>query len=296
MHLIRHVLILLFCLATPAFADLKVVVSIKPIHSLVGAVMQNAGTPELLLDGTASPHDYALRPSDARRLQNADLVFWLGPELETFLTKPLKTLSAEKAHALLDTPDLVKLPLRDIEEAHDHAHAEHGEHDPHVWLSPANASILTRAIAKILSERDPAHATVYASNANKLMADLSLLDNELKQSLALLPKTSVVVFHDAYQYFEQAYGLTPATPLSMNPESPPGAKRLKALRQDLQCGKIKCIFSEPQFPTRLIETLTEGLSIKLETLDPLGANINPGPDHYPQMLRALAASWKRCTS
>ena len=209
-------------------ADAPVVVtSIKPIHSLVAAIMQGVGTPELIVGGAASPHTYSLKPSNARTLQNAKVIFWVGPGLEAFLQKPLESLGSDASIAELDdAPGLTKLKFReggafephddgDEAEAHDHDHAEaaghddhdhaHGEFDTHLWLDPVNAKAMAAEIITTLVAADPANALTYQANAKTLDDKLDALDNELAATVAPVKDKPFIVFHDAYQYFEHRY-------------------------------------------------------------------------------------------
>jgi zinc transport system substrate-binding protein len=304
-----------FALGTrPAMADAPTVVaSIKPIHALVANVMQGVGTPVLLVRGTASPHTYSLRPSDARALDDADVVFWVGDGVETFLEKPLSALSSGAEVVELGSLDgLTLLPMREggawaahehEEEAHGHEHEEHAdahEHeahetaDMHIWLDPANAEVMTDAIVDALSRTDPDNAATYARNAEGLKADLHQLDARLARKLAPVADRPFVVFHDAYHYFEHRYGLNGVGSITVSPERPPGAQRLQEIRDDLAEREAACVFAEPQFEPALVETVVEGTSARTGVLDPEGAALNEGPQHYFELLDGLADSLVEC--
>lgn len=290
--------------ARPA-AALEVVASIKPLHSLVAAVMAGTGAPALLLDGAASPHAYALRPSDAKALSAAQVVFLVGGGLETFLDKPLRSLGKGTAVVrMADLPGLTRLPPReggvweeDGKHGHGHAHA-HAHHkdavDSHMWLDPLNAKVFVRAAADTLAARDPANAAAYAANAERTVAALESLDAEIGMTLRPLRGIPYLVFHDAYQYFEHRYAMTPAGAVSIDPERQPGARRLQQLRQRIREGGAACIFREPQFSPKLVEMLVEGLTARQGVLDPLGAALPAGPDMYPALLRGLAQGLRDC--
>jgi zinc transport system substrate-binding protein len=285
-----------------AMAAPDVVVSIAPLHSLVAAVMAGSRPPHLLLRGGESPHTFSLRPSDARVLDDADILFWIGPPLERPLARILPNLGVPRTVAMLDTPGLIVLPNRapDTTGHHgesgsqqtDHAFEEAGI-DPHVWLSPANAAALTDEIARVLMQADPMQAALFHSNAMQLKQRLAALDRRLASELADVTG-SYAVFHDAYQYFERRYSLNPVAAVSTHPERTPGAAHLRALRATLADKKVHCLFSEPQFQPRLVAMLSEGLAIRHAVLDPLGAGVPPGPEAYFEMMHSIADTLVQC--
>ncbi|HEY0281636.1 MAG TPA: zinc ABC transporter substrate-binding protein [Rhizomicrobium sp.] len=281
--------------AMPAAAAPKVLATIKPVHSLTAAVMQGVGEPELLIGGALSEHSYALKPSDARKIERADAIFEIGPDLETYLTAPLAALGAGGRVVVLErAPGVRLLPARHgglWEDADEH---DHGPNDPHLWLDPRNAVAMTEAIAAKLIQLDPAHAAAYRANAAREIAALKALDRELAAKLAPVRDRPYLVFHDAYRYFEARYGLKPAGAVTVAPDRPVGPRRIKALRAVLLQGRVACIFREPQFPPKLIGALGEGTSVRIGVLDPLGADLKPGPALYPELLRALAQSLTEC--
>ena len=299
----------------PAHAQApKVVVSIKPIHSLVASVMHGVGEPTLLVRGGASPHSYTMKPSDAKALSAADLVVWVGPELESFLEKPLRA-NAPKA-TLLTLMDLKGLTLLETREggawdAHDHGkkrghghqdhdhkdhdHAdEHGELNTHIWLDPANARAIVEAAAEALAAGDPANAEAYRKNADRKLQELDALDAELKAALAPVKDKPFVVFHDAYQYFEARYGLSAVGSITVSPDRRPSAKRLSAIRAKIGGLGAACVFAEPQFEPTLVRTVVEGTKARTGVLDPEGSELPEGEALYPTLMRNLAASLRGC--
>jgi zinc transport system substrate-binding protein len=282
--------------AQVAAAAPTVLATIKPVHSLVAAVMAGVGTPELLIGGANSVHSYAMKPSDAGKIARAELIFEIGPDLETYLQAPLKNLSHGKTVALEYVPGVVRLPARHgglWEEDEDHDHG-HGPADPHLWLDPHNAAAMTRAIAAVLAGADLANARRYRDNAARVVADLDRLDGELAATLAPVRGRPYLVFHDAYQYFERRYDLHPAGAVTVAPDRAVGPSRLVALRRIIDARQARCLFREPQFPPRLIDTLKGRTAIREGVLDPLGADLAPGPALYGEVLRALAQSLAQC--
>ncbi len=325
--------------ATAVHASPNVVASIKPVHSLVAGVMKGVGEPSLLVEGAGSPHSYALKPSQARVLSKADLVFWMGHDLEAFLESAVENIASKAVSAeLFKAPGLIRLKTREEhhdhddhddhkheedhdhekehakEEKHDehnhdeHKHEEkheehaghddhkHGEFDMHVWLDPVNAMALVSVIRDQLSKIDPENAALYRKNAKGLSDKLKGLVTEVEGELASVKSKGYVVFHDAYQYFEQRFGTKFVGALTVTPEVMPGAERVKKIKKQITNAHVSCVFSEPQFQPKLIKVITEGTSVRSAELDPLGANLENGEGLYFKLIRNMAHSMKNCLS
>lgn len=275
----------------------RVVTSIAPIHALASAVMDGIGAPHLLLPPGANAHGYALRPSDARALANADFVFWIGANLERFLDKPLKGL-ARRARNVRLSIYADRLPVRKVGawEGHDeHGHNEQ-EMDPHVWLDPENAKRMATEIARQLSTADTRNSAVYKRNVAALVNSIDQAVRDVEQILAPVKLIPYVVFHDAYQYFEARFGMNAVGSIMINPERPPGAGRLSDVRRKIQKTGAACVFHEPQFKSKLVETVIRGGTAKSAPLDPVGAAIPTGPRAYQQLLLSLARQLRACLS
>ena len=298
----------LFTIFSSANADIKVVASIKPIHSLTSYLMDGVGKPDLIVDGYASPHGFAMKPSHAKMLQNADLIFWVGEDLENFLEKPLKSIAkkAEKIE-LMEINGLEKLKFRErnIFEGHDdHGHKEkkhddhghekhaHGEHDPHVWLDPLNAKVILSEMAEHLIEKDPSNASTYKTNLKKAHKALDNLTKKVKSELKKDFKS--IVFHDAYQYFEKRFNVNVLGAFTVNTDILPGAEQLAEIREIIEHEKVTCVFSEPQFNPNIIKAVAKDTNIKTGVIDPLGATLDPGKDLYFDLIRNMYASFKSC--
>lgn len=286
-------------LSSPVRAEAPAVLaSIKPVHSIVSAVMDGVGRPGLIVSGNASPHGYAMKPSDARAAEKAALVVWVGPGFETWLAKPLAR--RKESLALLSLPGLERLEAREggawekHDHDHGHGHAKDDETDPHAWLDPRNAALLAGAVAGRLAALDPANAPRYAANAEALKSRLAALDRELADKLRPLAGRPYVVFHDAQQYFEARYGLTPAGAITVDPERPPSAKRMAQLRDRLKAAGAACVFGEPGTPAATATVLADSAGARLARLDPEGLLVEPGPDSYMQQMRGLAAALAEC--
>ena len=300
----------LFGLPMASSAAPTVVVSILPIHSLVAGVMQGVGVPALLVPVGASPHTYAMKPSDARHLQDAQVVVWVGEHLENYLEKPLESLAGRaKIIEVSAISGLTLWPTRKggTFEAHHHAH-DHGhshakgkkgspppsEPDMHLWLDPDNAKLIVQHVAAQLSAADPENAQAYAENARKMEARLGALDNDIKARLATVQDRAYIVFHDAYQYFERHFGTRIAGSITVSPDQSPSAKRLTELRQRMRKTSTVCVFREPQFPAPIIDSLISGTGVRSGVLDPEGADLTPGPDAYFTLMDRIADSLVGC--
>lgn len=309
--------------AAAAAAAPRVMTDILPVQSIVAAVMQGVGEPGVILPPGADPHSYALRPSDAQGLSDADLVVWVGPDLTHWLAGPIASLAPRAVKLEIeDAPGITVLPVRadgpfepdehdhatghaDGEHAdgeHDHAgsdgHGEEQDHgegrDGHLWLDPANAAAAARDVAGSLAELDPENAATYAANAGRFGEEMQALAAEVKARVAPLTGRPFLVFHDAYQYFEHAFGLPAAGSVALQDGVEPGPARVAAIRERVSDGRIVCAFTEPEFSPKLMATITEGTGLRTGTLDHLGADIAPGPALYPALIRGLAADLAAC--
>lgn len=294
------------CLSLPAgaAAEPSVVVTIKPLHALVAQVMAGVGVPQLLVQGSASPHTYALKPSDARSLNHADIFFRTSEAVEPFTARIVKSLPRSvDVVTLQDAPGLTLLSRRtgSMFERHDHGHAAGHTHRPesidgHVWLDPDNAGVMVTRIEQALSEKDPPHAATFKANADALRQRLAALSAELDQALEPVAKAPYIVFHDAIQYLERRYRLNVVGSVTINPEVPASAKRLSELRGRIVSLGVVCVFAEPQFDGRLVANLIEGTRARTGTLDPEGGRLEPGPDLYFTLMRKLADDLRGCLS
>ena len=292
-----------------AASDLKVVVSIKPFHSLVSTVMQGVSEPALLLNGNNSPHTYSLRPSAAVKLQNADLVFWGGENLEGFLAKPIHSLAAgARVVSFEDTPGLILRPFRSVKEwqeldpesKNDQDHVKKRKinrlpgNDPHIWLDPLNAQKITQYLIQILSKFDPENSQTYHSNGKKTILRLSDLNIQLETKMSSVSSKPYIVFHDAYQYFEKRYQLNPIASVIVSSGPSTSVGRLIDIRKKIKIKKVLCIFTEPQFSPKLVQTVISGTAVKKGILDPIGTSISPGPEMYFTLLNNISHSISTC--
>jgi zinc transport system substrate-binding protein len=296
-----------FAQAGPAPA---VMASIKPVHSLVAGVMDGVGKPGLLVEGAASPHTYALKPSQVRALSDAKLVFWIGPGLENFLAKPMENISGDaRSIALNSASGVIHQEFRGLDELDGDAHAgheghKHGDHDhdhagsddPHIWLDPRNAAAMVDAIEASLTEADPSNAATYSANAERLRQRLDELETRIAGQISAVKDRHFAVFHDAYQYFERRFGLEASAAITLSPESSPGAEHVSRVSRRIRDLKVVCVFTEPQFEPKLVRVVTEGSSARSAELDPLGAALPDGPELYFDLLEGMTRSMTDCLS
>ena len=334
-------IISLLSIFSAANAETKVVASIKPIHSLASYLMDGVNKPGLIVDGYASPHGFALKPSHAKMLQEADIIFWVGEDLENFLEKPLNSIAkkAEKIE-LMEVKGLNKLKFRernifdghddhghdddghkkkddhdDHDDGHkkkdDHGHDDdghkkkddhddhddheghhHGEYDPHIWLDPINAKTILNEMFEHLIENDAKNTSTYKSNLEKALKDIDKLTMEVMTELN--QSTSSIVFHDAYQYFEERFNVNVLGAFTVNTDVMPGAEQLAEIREIIEHDKVSCIFSEPQFNPDIINAVAKDMDIKTGVLDPLGATLDPGKGLYFDLIKNMSKSFKGC--
>ena len=355
---------------TSVNAEIKVVASIKPIHSLASYLMDGVAKPDLIVDGYASPHGFAMKPSHAKMLQNADLIFWVGEDLENFLEKPLNSIAkkAEKIELMeIKGLQVLKFRERNIFDDHDdhghddhddhgkkeddhdhddhgkkeddhdhddhgkkeddhdhddhgkkeddhghddhddhgkkeddhddHGHDDHeghahGEFDPHIWLDPINAKVILNEMVEHLIENDPKNEAKYKSNLSKALKEIDKLTIDVMTDLS--NSVSSIVFHDAYQYFEERFNVNILGAFTVNTDVMPGAEQLAEIREIIEHDKVACVFSEPQFNPDIIKAVAKDMNIKTGVVDPLGATLDPGKDLYFNLIRNMSASFKGC--
>ncbi|GAA4228712.1 zinc transport system substrate-binding protein [Sagittula marina] len=319
-------------IATSAAADVpKVAVDIAPVHSLVSMVMGDLGSPDLLVQPGASPHGYSMRPSEAKALVAANLVFWIGEDLEPWLEGPLEALASD-AHVveLIEADGVTELEVRegatfekhshgdedhaeehghdehveeehaephedhDHEKAHDDDHHHHGGHDPHAWLDPENARVWLDVIAAELSELDPENSETYSANAARGQQQVDATINDVMARLGPVRGQAFVVFHDAYQYFENRFDFPAAGSIRVGDSSDPSPARIQEIHDKVQELGITCAFSEPQYNASMIDTVFRGTEATVGVLDPLGADLAPGAELYPQLIRNLGSNLADC--
>ena len=311
-----------------AKAEIKVVTTIKPLHSLISNVMDGVGVPALIIEGSNSPHSFVLKPSHAKLIEQADIIFWIGEDIETFMEKPLDSIAKNaKKISFMELDSISKLKFREEnifehEDHDDHGHDEdkdhdehkhdedkdhdehkhddhhgheghhHGEFDGHIWLDPANAKEMLHEIAHELSDLDPDNASKYNKNADEAILAIDKMINDINESIN--KEAKFIVFHDAYQYFEKRFGISTAGALTLNTDVLPGAKQISEIQEVIEEKGIKCIFSEPQFNPKIIETIAEDTGIKTGILDPLGSTYDANKEQYFKLIKDLGNNLQDC--
>ena len=305
-----------------------VVTTIQPINSLVSAVIGNTGKTISLIPAEISPHEYKLKPSDTKKLQNANIIFFVSDHLESSVTKVFENLPKNiKIINLMEDAGIKHLAIRDNEawERHDHHHG-HGDHDDHdkhakkhddhdhdkhakkhddhddhekeddvhIWLSPDNAVKIIKKINKELSLYFPENAETYDKNANQMIKEINQLKVELIKELSGIKYKPYIVFHDAYQYFETSFGLNAAGSVALEGDIASSPKQISIIKDKIVKLKASCVFQEPQFDSKLVKIVVEGTNAQIGTLDPLGVNIKSGENFYLQLLKNMAKSLKDC--
>ena len=322
MSLFRALLVAVVGLATrSAAAGVSVAVTVAPVHSLVSMVTEGVSEPALIVRPGASPHGYALKPSEALALDRADVVFWMGEALEPWMTRMIDSLAGDAVVVDLATIEGVRLlDVRDIalwaadaRQTNGTGNAIDGEvhgrpdkdrragglqrvqaFDPHVWLDPDNAIVWLRTIPGILAAADPGNAEVYRANGRLAVERIETLTRELDERLTSLRSIPYMVFHDAYQYFEARFGLNPVGAISGGDADRPSAARIALIRDRIRDSKVACVVAEPQFEPRLIDVVIAGSNARKGVLDPIGAGLQPGPDLYPTLMRQMATALVDC--
>ncbi len=300
---ILGLLLFLRVLPTAVHAEgVDVVVTIKPIHSLVAQVMEGVAAPTLLVEGSASPHSFSLKPSHIRAIDAAGVFIRVSERLEPFTGKIVRSLpESVRLVTLVDAPGIKLLSQRQTgtfeRQRHDHDapdHADDASKDSHIWLDPDNAKAIGRYVGDVLSERYPQHAARFKANVERLAQQIDALTAELEATTKPLRGRPFIVFHDAYQYFDDRFDLDAVGSITVSPEVQPSAKRLTELRQKIRSLEAVCVFAEPLFQSRLVAALTEATDARAGTLDPEGMNLEPGPQLYFTLMRNLAGSLKAC--
>ncbi|MEH0742481.1 zinc ABC transporter substrate-binding protein ZnuA [Vibrio cholerae] len=288
----RFLPLLLLILSSKSVVASDIIASIKPIQLISYELTLGINEPDVLLAANTSPHDYALRPSDVRRINQADLIIWFGPELEPFLDKIL-----EGRDNVLTLSKIDDLPLREYQgDHHDHDGHDHGSHDPHFWMGVDTASQVAKAISAKLIEIDPSQQAAYQANLAQFEARLRQQHNEIAAQLSKVKDQGYYVFHDAYGYFEEDYGLNQLGFFTVSPERKPGAKTLIAIRQALSKKEAKCVFSEPQYTPAVVESVTRNTDVNQGVLDPIGADIVVEAGGYFNFMQQMADSFEQCLS
>lgn len=290
---------------------IEVLTTIKPLGFIAAAITDGVSEPKVLLPTGASPHDFSLRPSDIRSINSADLVVWVGPELEGFMAKPLANHPHALALTQVEGMPLFNYATQDSHDSHDHddhdhAAHEHGDHDegheghhhegvdPHIWLGPTQAKVIAKAIASELGKLDPANQARYDANLAAFDTKVDAKDKVIAGQMKAVNEKGYFVFHEAYGYWERHYGMSSKGHFTVSPERRPGAKTLVDIHKALEEKQASCIYAEPQFSPAVIESVARNTGAKVLLLDEVGEQVPLGPDGYPQFMQQLADAFAQC--
>ncbi|SET19935.1 zinc ABC transporter substrate-binding protein ZnuA [Thorsellia anophelis] len=309
-HLSKSVI---FCgtLFASHLASSEVISSIHPIGFITEALTQNVTEHSILAPVTASPHDYTMRPSDAKALKEAELIIWVGEDLEVFMAKPISNIESTKQLNLSEIPEIKtiiddKVALSEntiVEHEHEHEHEKHdvNEHaghnhdrDLHIWMSPEISRIAAKAIAQRLTELHPNQSNIVNDNLAQFLTDLDKTEVELADKLSSVSQKPYFVFHDAYGYFESRFNLNRVGEFTINPTITPGVQQLAKIKETIKKDGVVCIFKEPQFTPAVVNAVVQGTGVKIGELDPVGANIQLSKNSYQEYLKSLADSYLSC--
>ena len=298
--MIKKTLIIIFGLVVSTNAiSSEIVVSIKPLHSLVSAVTEGSNSVSLVIDGSMTPHNFALKPSHAKLLNNAKVFFYIDDEFESALKKTVRGLP--KSVKVIRVSKIKKLRLLSTraddnweEDGHDHHDHGHSSTDLHIWLDPNNAIAIVKSITQELSAIYPENINIYKKNAKNIIKKIKTTDLLIKSMLEPIRNKPYVVFHDAYQYFEKSYSLNSVGSILVDPELPASPKRIIKIRSKIKSLNAHCVFKEPQFRAKIVKTVIDGTTTKIGILDPLGADIKSGPSMYTNLLKNIAENLNAC--
>ncbi|WP_197095148.1 zinc ABC transporter substrate-binding protein ZnuA [Candidatus Erwinia haradaeae] len=289
-----------------------IVTSIKPIGFIAASIADGITLVKILLPEGASVHNYALRPSDIKHLQEADLVVWIGPEMESFMKKPLEKLPTQNTIEISQLPGVQSLLLLDqshkesryidqlpnienhIQFKNHEYHHYHNKYNMHLWMSPEIAIQIAMAIHSKLLGCMPENQDQLNANLQYFKASILTMNKTINQQLAPLKGSNYFVFHDAYTYFEKYYSLVPTGYFTINPEIQPGAQHLHYIQMQLLSKKIQCVFTEPQFQPIVVKAISRGTNVHFGILDPLGTEISISKDSYVKFLVKLSTQYRSC--
>jgi zinc transport system substrate-binding protein len=290
--------LLFFSLPVGAQAEINVVTTIRPLHSIVSTIMQGVGTPKLLMRTTVSPHDFTLKPSNIRTLNQADIIFWIGPSLESRLAKSIRNAGTSvQVVELMKSPKIKTLEIRGTDGAHDHNHGHnHDAADPHIWLNTQNAIAIASSVRSAMSKLDSTKAEIYSKNFNKFAARMTQIQANIRSKLKTVLKERFITYHDSVHYFEQEFGLDGHGAITPSSEHRPGAKRISDLRKMIEAKKITCIFSQPYYNQKILHSIAKGSQTKIASLDTIGHSIKPGSDLYENLVLKISNSIHDCLS
>lgn len=288
-------LLVLLAMSLPAQADQPhIVTSIHPLALVVKEIVRDDARVSTLVPADISPHHYSMRPSERRRLQQAERFVWLGPALEPFLAGPLDDPGLQRKSLALD--DAEHTPEQD-HGTHDHDnHHSHGpgQRDPHVWLNPDIVRSMLPTLVDSLSRLEGLDRSRLEANRRDFLDRLASTEKAIRERISGLPTMDVFTYHGAFDYFAAHFDVRIAGTLTVNPERNPGARHLAELQEKLRTAESPCLMTEPQFGTDWWEGLNIGQPVGVSHWDPLGAEVGIRPGGYTRFLGQLADALASC--
>ena len=293
----------LFIFGLIANANATIISSVRPIGFITEAIASGVIDTDILLPDGASPHTYSLKPSDLIKIKNADLIIWVGEDMETFMPTVLKNIDQQKQIELMDIAEIETLLRTSHQEDKHHDndmhidsdhHHHHGEYDEHIWLSPKIAKIIAKSIHAKLIDLYPNKAAILGANLDEFITNLSETEQNIAKKLINVQNRGYFVFHDAYGYFESHFGLKNLGSFTINPAVQPGAQTVYAIQKELAEHQAVCVFREPQFSPAIIKKIVNGTDVRIGELNPLGTGIPITKDSYSHFLFALTQELLDC--
>jgi len=282
----RIITLLLFlgqlcCWAFPAAAQVQVVSSIKPLQLIAAAVTEGISSPALVIGPGQDPHHLSLRPSERRTLATADVLLWVGPLLEQELSDIIESSDAE----VISSFALLQAAGRDM-----------GENiDPHIWLSTQHARLIAQVLARRLQAVDAPNRAAYANNLNRFLLAMDELDGQISEKLEGLQESPFAVYHNAFWYFEQQFGLSHLVSVTDNEELQPGVRKILQIRQALEEAGANCLLIQPQHKPQELGQLL-GRSMYMTSIDVLGYDYPVSSRAYADFMRDLSEALAGCLS
>ena len=293
-------------------ANAEILASVRPLGFIASSIADGVTQTQILVPPGASPHDYNLKLSDIQKVKSADLVLWIGEDVDSFLTKSVSQLEGKNVLPISELNELAPLLSKAAHHHHDesehHHHHEHGidahghhheeqndlEINWHVWYSPEISRIVAQKVADKLTVQFPNKQERIVRNLAEFNRTLSLQSDKIKAQLAPFNDKGFFVFHDAYGYFNDAYGLNQTGYFTINPLVAPGAKTLAHIKEEITEHRVRCLFTEPQFTPKVVESLSKNADVNVGRLDPMGEAVELGPNSYANFLQFTADSYAEC--
>ena len=287
--------LLLVLMPAGAFAQAKVVTSIKPLQLIAAAITDGVSTPQVLIPANQSPHHFSLRPSDVRRIEQADVLIWVGPGLETYLSRVI--MQSARNSQIIEAAKLETMHLLDLQEedsAHEHEHE--GHYDPHLWLNTGNAQLIAEALVIELEKLDSGNASRYRGNLVSFQKQMQALEAQLQERFAALKSSQYAVYHNGTHYFEEQFGLAHLFVLVPDHEQQPGIRHLLAVREQVQALQPSCLLTDINANDATINTVFQDFTVRQAKLDTLGDGLAVTRDAYQQLIESLAQTIQDCLS